>query len=154
MSIKGFKKFIIALLIITTVFAIPFSVEGSSKYSNGVTIAAGYSSSAARKARSVERTINRRYKNTKYIEGGESMWNTIEHRKGKRCYYVTYEVGYVTSKAKDGASYYFKAPQNYISYRRVPGVKKGSKVLTYFVWCRECNECDDMIARYDVILRK
>lgn len=136
------------------VIAIPFSVEGSSKYSKGVTIAAGYSKSAARKAKATERRINARYKRTTYIKGGDSMWGKVLHRKGKRSYYVTYEVGYVTSKAKDGASYYFKAPQNYISYRRVPGVKKGSKVLTYFVWCRECNECDDMIARYDVILRK
>lgn len=78
-------------------------------------------------------------------------WNKLLHRKGKKKYMVTKATGTVTNPktkmGKDSCGY----P---ISYKGISGIKKGSKITTYLIYCRSCNEPDHIIARYDVIVKK
>ena len=78
-------------------------------------------------------------------------WKKLLHRKGNKKYMVTKATGTVTNvknkMGKDSCGY----P---ISYRGISGIKKGSKITTYLVYCRSCNEPDHIIARYDVIVKK
>lgn len=90
----------------------------------------------------------------KMIKGGDSQWKTLDKRAEYDRIYITYEDGVVLNKNKDGKSYYFKKPYNYIGYRGVKGIRKGSVVRTYFIWCTDCNEPDDIIARWDVVIKK
>ena len=90
--------------------------------------------------------------NTLSKETRESQWNELEARTGKSYHYITYELGEVLNDHKDGKSHSFTEPYDYISYRSVEEAEPGDTVLTYFVWCNNCNECDDMIERYDVVL--
>lgn len=85
-------------------------------------------------------------------KGSENKtWKKILHRKGKKSYIVTKATGTVTNPktkmGKDSCGY----P---ISYKGVKNIKKGSKVTTYLIYCRSCNEPDDIIARYDVVTKK
>ena len=144
------KGIIVVMAIVTLAMAMPETVMAKENYSNAVTIAKKYGKK--KKAKRIEEKINRKYGKTKYIKGGENSWEKLDHRKGKSYYYVTYELGKVVDGKGNGKSLYFKAPYNYISYRGISGAKKGKYVLTYFVWCKTCNECDDMIARYDLVL--
>ena len=77
----------------------------------------------------------------------------LTKRKGK---YTLIEItkGKCLNKKGDGRilntteTYY-----NYISYRRVKGARKGSRITTYFVYDNS-NEVDTIIERVDVITRR
>ena len=70
-------------------------------------------------------------------------------------------VGKVTNDKLDGiilncntedGGYTNKDGGNYISYKRVDGVKKGDKVLTYYIYNPFTNEQDDVLTRLDFII--
>lgn len=42
---------------------------------------------------------------------------------------------------------------NYISYRRVKNIRPGSKIVTYYVYNWNNNYCDDILERYDVVVK-
>lgn len=104
------------------------------------------------KTQVVENQIRKRYKKVKFIknDGSERFWSIIESRKGKPFYYVEKVTGRVINNKKDGKD----VNGYYICYKGVKGAKRGDKVLSYFVYSRNNNYCDDIIARYDVIIRK
>ena len=104
------------------------------------------------KVAAVEKGIRHRYKRVKILNGDDSpeFWHKIENRKGKRFYYVEKTTGTVkNARTGDGV-----AGCGYVNYKRVKGIKSGSKVVSWFVYSRNNNACDDIIARYDVIIEK
>lgn len=113
--------------------------------------AASLTKAQQKKVTATEQKIKKKYKNVKFIvnDGSSRFWDQIESRKGKKCYYVEKVTGKVTNNKKDGT-----AAGYYISYKRVNGVNKGSKVISYFVYSRTNNYCDDIIARYDVVIKR
>lgn len=111
-------------------------------------------SPAVKQCETVEKRIKKAYKHVKIVKrtknNDDRFWSIIEHRKGKKYYVVERIAGTVTNSKKDGRD----ANGYYISYKRVKGVKAGSKVISYFVYSRSNNYCDDIIARYDVVIKK
>lgn len=151
------KKLIATVMAIAMVLGIAFvpihNADAASKvkYSTALEKYGAISSKAPVLIKKTERRIHKRYKNAKIILGNESSYKYLDNRKGKKTRYVTYELGVVTDDIGNGMTLeYDKA--YYISYKRIKGVRKGSLVLSYFVWCKHCNECDDMIRRYDIVL--
>lgn len=132
---KVFISTIMVLLVFTTLFS---SVSVKAATSN-------------RKAVKIEKSIKKKYKHIRIIrgDGSEKFWNKIEHRKGKSFYYVEKVTGTVINKKGDGA-----AEDGYINYRRVKGIRPGSKVVSWFVYSRTNNAWDDIIARYDLLVKK
>ena len=132
---KVFISTIMVLLVFTTLFS---SVSVKAATSN-------------RKAAKIEKSIKKKYQRIRIIKGDDSekFWNKIEHRKGKSFYYVEKVTGTVINKKGDGA-----AEDGYINYRRVKGIKPGSKVVSWFVYSRNNNAWDDIIARYDLLIKK
>ena len=111
-------------------------------------------SPSVKQCETVEKRIKKAYKHVKIVKhtknNDNSFWNVIEHRKGKKYYVVEKITGTVTNSKGDGRD----ASGYYISYKRVKGVRAGSKVTSYFVYSRSNNYCDDIIARYDVVTKK
>lgn len=104
------------------------------------------------RAAAVEKVIRHKYKRVKILNGDDSpeFWYKIETRKGKHFYYVEKVTGTVkNAKTGDGV-----AGCGYVNYKRIKGIKKGSRVMSWFVYSRNNNACDDIIARYDVIIKK
>ena len=99
-----------------------------------------------------ETKIKKRYKKVRLITRTKHNWKQtcreISHRKGKRYYLVEKFQGVALNKVdgRDPNGYY-------ISYKYVKGVRKGSKVITYLVYSKNNNEPDDIIARYDVVIK-
>jgi len=96
--------------------------------------------------------IKSKYKKIRLITRTKHNWKQtcreISHRKGKRYYLVEKFQGVALNKVdgRDPNGYY-------ISYKYVKGVRKGSKVITYLVYSKNNNEPDDIIARYDVVIK-
>ena len=91
----------------------------------------------------------------KFIKGNDTNYKKyLSKRDGKRVIYVTWEDGVVTNSKKDGKSYYFKKPYNYIGYKGVKNIKKGSIIRSYFIWCDCCNQPDDIVDRFDVMIKR
>lgn len=137
---RKIKIVVMMFIMIFSVGAIP--AEASAK------------SPAVKQCETVEKRIKKAYKHVKIINhtknNDDRFWHVIEHRKGKKYYVVERIAGTVTNSKKDGRD----ANGYYISYKRVNGVKAGSKVISYFVYSRSNNYCDDIIARYDVVIKK
>ena len=99
-----------------------------------------------------ETKIKKKYKKVKLITRTKKNWNKvckeISHRKGKGHYLVEKFQGTALNKVdgRDPNGYY-------VSYKYVKGVRKGSRVVTYLVYSKTNNECDDIIARYDVVVK-
>ena len=132
---KTVIKIMAALAIIATLFS-------------GIPVqAANYQKTAA-----VERKIKREYKHIRILDGDNSpeFWKKIESRKDKAFYYVEK----VTGSVKNAETGEGEATCGYVNYKRVKGVKTGSKVVSWFVYSRDNNAFDDIIARYDVIIKK
>ena len=67
----------------------------------------------------------------------------ITHRKGKKIVYIEKIVS-----ISSGKNYgYTKKGHYYIAYNKK--VKKGKRVVSYFVWNPNTNYCDDVIASVD-----
>lgn len=132
---KTVIKIMAALTIIVTLFS-------------GIPVqAANYQKTAA-----VERKIKREYKHIRILEGDNSpeFWKKIESRKDKAFYYVEK----VTGSVKNAETGEGEATCGYVNYRRVNGIKTGSKVVSWFVYSRDSNAFDDIIARYDIVIKK
>ena len=135
------KKAIIRMMVLVAVIMALFS---------GMPVQAA--TTGRQRAAAVEKVIRHRYKRVKILNGDDSseFWHKIETRKGKCFYYVEKVTGTVkNAKTGDGV-----AGCGYVNYKRVKGIKRGSKVVSWFVYSRNNNACDDIIARYDVIIRK
>lgn len=117
-----------------------------------VPIAAQAKTSAQTRVTQTEKKIKKRFKRIKIVtrtkHNFNKVWKQTAHRKGKGYYIVEKFQGTVLNK------YIGRDPNGYYtSYKYVKGVRKGSKVITYLVYCRSCNEPDDIIARYDVVVK-
>lgn len=97
-----------------------------------------------------EQKIKKKYKKVKIISTGKKCDKAIAHCKGKKYFIVERCTGIVINSRHDGKI----RNGSYISYRCVKGVKKGNTVVSYFVYSRSNNACDDIIKRYDVIVEK
>lgn len=135
------KKAVIRMMVLVAVIMALFS---------GMPVQAA--ATGRQRAVAVEKMIRHKYKRVKILNGDNSpeFWHRIETRKGKRFYYVEKVTGTVkNARTGDGV-----AGCGYVNYKRVKGIKKGSKVVSWFVYSRNNNTCDDIIARYDVIIKK
>lgn len=100
----------------------------------------------------METKIKKKYKKVKLITRTKKNWNKmckeISRRKGKGYYLIEKFQGTALNKVdgRDLNGYY-------VSYKYVKGVRKGSKIITYLVYNKTNNECDDIIARYDVVVK-
>lgn len=99
-----------------------------------------------------EKKIKKRFKRTKFYswnrKNDEAVWNLILHRKKKKYNIVCIVYGQVMDRKKNGMT-----ASGYISYKRVKKARKGDWITTYLIYSRGNNYCDDIIARYDVIMR-
>lgn len=135
------KKTIIRMMVLVAVIIALFS---------GMPVQAA--TTGRQRVTAVEKVIRYKYKCVKILNGDDSpeFWHKIENRKGERFYYVEKAIGTVKNvRTGDGV-----AGCGYVNYKRVRGIKSGSKVVSWFVYSRNNNACDDIIARYDVIIKK
>lgn len=133
------KKTVIRIMATLTIIVTLFS---------GIPVqAANYQKTAA-----VERKIRREYKHIRILEGDNSLefWKKIESRKDNAFYYVEK----VTGSVKNAETGEGEATCGYVNYKRVKGIKTGSKVVSWFVYSRDSNSFDDIIARYDIVIKK
>jgi len=137
---RTIKRMVFVAILAVILMFIPFSQAHAAS-----------TTKAQQKISATEQKIKKKYKNVKFIvnDGSDEFWQKIENRKGKKFYYVEKVSGTVINNKKDGTAGWY-----YISYKHVKGVKKGSKVISYFVYSRTNNYCDDIIARYDVVIKK
>lgn len=61
-------------------------------------------------------------------------------------------VGVVTNSKRDGKIFNTKSKNNYISYRRVKGAKKGDKIVSFFIYNPYTQYDDDIVCRLDEII--
>lgn len=117
-----------------------------------ISVAVPVTTSAQTRVTQTEKKIKKRFKRIKIVtrtkHNFNKVWKETAHRKGKGYYLVEKFQGTALNKhiGRDPNGYY-------TSYKYVKGVRKGSKVITYLVYCRSCNEPDDIIARYDVVIK-
>ena len=74
----------------------------------------------------------------------------LENRKGKATIYVENDLGVVLNKNGDGQD----RAGFYVCYRRVPGVRFGTLVRSYFIYDPNNNYIDGIEGRCDYIVRK
>ena len=126
------------VLIILMVSIVPVTVQAKTSAQTRVT--------------QTEKKIKKRFKRIKIVTRTKynfnKVWKETAHRKGKGYYLVEKFQGTALNK------YIGRDPNGYYtSYRYVKGVRKGSRIITYLVYCRHCNEPDDIVARYDVVVK-
>ena len=132
------KKIIMLVLIILMVSIVPVTIQAKTSAQTRIT--------------QTEKKIKKKFKKIKIVTRTKynfnKVWKQTAHRKGKGYYLVEKFQGTALNK------YIGRDPNGYYtSYRYVRGVRKGSKVITYLVYCRHCNEPDDIVARYDVVIK-
>lgn len=132
------KKIIVLVLVVLMTVAVPVTAQAKTSAQTRVT--------------QTERKIKKKFKRVKIItrtkHNFNKVWKETAHRKGKGYYIVEKFQGTALNK------YIGRDPNGYYtSYKYVKGVRKGSKVITYLVYCRSCNEPDDIVARYDVVVK-
>lgn len=86
----------------------------------------------------------------KFVSTRKLTAEMLEHRKGKAIIYVEIDNGTVLNRKKDGID----EMGYYVSYRRVRGIRRGSKVLSYFVYDPNNNYIDGIEGRCDYVIRK
>lgn len=132
---KNFKIWMVLLLIILILFSSATNVEAA--YKN------------LKKYRKAAEKIEKEY-GLNAIDSSKLTYKMITHRKHtvilERC------IGKVRNKNKDGKVLNSNEGY-YISYEGVK-CKKGDIVITYFLWNPENNICDDIVARWDYVIKK
>lgn len=106
-----------------------------------------------RQCAKVEKKIHKKYKRSKIytwnVQTDEEVWDLITHRKGLKYNVVLCVYGQCIDNKGNGID----NMGYYISYRGVKGAKKGKWIFTYLVYRRGNNHEDDIIARYDVVMK-
>lgn len=108
-------------------------------------------STAIQKYRKEAKKIEKKYK-IKAVDSSALTYNKITHRKNQvlieRC------IGKVKNKKKDGKLLNGNSDYGtYISYKNIK-CKKGDIIVSYFLWNPENNAEDDVIARWDFVIKK
>lgn len=134
---KNFRIWMVVLLVMSIIFSSITSVEAASK------------NKSLKKYRKVAERIEKKY-GLNAIDSSKLTYEMITHRKHtvilERC------IGKVKNKNKDGKVLNTNEGY-YISYNGVK-CKKGDIVITYFLWNPENNLDDDVIARWDYVIKK
>lgn len=134
---KNIKVWMVLLLVVSILFTSTMSVEAASKGMN------------LKKYRKAAEKIEKKY-GLNAIDSSKLTYEKITHRKHtvilERC------IGKVKNKNKDGKVLNTNEGY-YISYKGVK-CKKGDIVITYFLWNPENNIEDDIIARWDYVIKK
>lgn len=91
-------------------------------------------------------------KMVKIVETGEVTEEMLINRKDNYLL-IEISVGKVTTKNKDGKILNAPENANYINYQRVKGAKKGSKIITIFVY-DNTRYIDGIAVRLDKIIKK
>lgn len=132
------RKVNILLILLVMMITILSSVNVEAATSNGI-------NQYRRQARKIEK----RYK-LKAIDSSKLTHKMIINRKHtvilERC------IGKVKNKNKDGKVLNTNEG-NYISYKGVK-CKTGDIVVSYFLWNPENNSVDDVVARWDFVIKK
>ncbi len=105
-----------------------------------------------RTERQVKRVCKRKWhKKAKFVKStAKGLYYTKRQRKGKSYVLIEKVYGICLDNKGNGIG----NDGCYISYQRIKGVHKGSRVLTYLVWSPKNNTIDDIVYRYDVVLKK
>lgn len=107
--------------------------------------------------------LNKYRKTAKIIENKNGYSSNVIDASGLTCEKIAHRkhtiiiercIGKVSNKNKDG-KILNPSPNkgDYISYKRIK-CKKGDIVITYFLWNPENNISDDIIARWDYVIKK
>ena len=134
------KKIVMLTLVVLMIsVAVPITIQAKTSAQTRVT--------------QTEKKIKKRFKKIKIVTRTKHNFNKvckdISHRKGKEYYLIEKFQGSALNKI-DGRD----SNGHYVSYKYVKGVRKGSRVITYLVYSKTNNECDDIIARYDVVIKR
>lgn len=132
------KKIMMLVLMALMILTIPVTTQAKTSAQTRVT--------------QTEKKIKKKFKRVKIItrtkHNFNKIWKETSRRKGKGYYLVEKFQGTALNK------YIGRDPNGYYtSYKYVKGVRKGSRIITYLVYCRSCNEPDDIVARYDVVIK-
>ncbi len=132
------RKINIVLVLFVMAITILSSVNVEAATSNGI-------NQYRRQARKIEK----RYK-LKAIDSSKLTYKMITNRKNRvileRC------IGKVKNKNKDGKVLNTNEG-NYISYKGVK-CKKGDIIVSYLLWNPENDRNDDVVARWDFVIKK
>lgn len=101
-----------------------------------------------KQAQKIEQTYN-----LDVIDTSKLTYKVITHRKGTVI--IERAIGKVINNSKDGRvlNQGGNTEYDYISYRGVD-CKKGDIIVTYLLYNPENNYCDDIVARWDYVLKK
>lgn len=104
------------------------------------------------KCKQTEEVIYNRYGKGKvrFYKSKNLTRKILVRRKDKGLYIVEKLTG-IVDEPKTGAGH---AGKYYVSYKGVNGIRKGTKIRSYFVYNPKTSAVDDIIARYDVIIKK
>ena len=114
---------------------------------NKITVEAKTASSCKRAENLICRKYGKKWK-VRVYESENLSTRKLKTRKGKGVVIVEKIRGTVTDNLSNG-----NVNGCYISYKSVRGVRKGSQVVTYLVYNPRTNALDDIIRRYDVVIR-
>lgn len=135
---KNIKRLSIIILVLVVMFSSSINTEAATN--------------KLFKYRKMAKQIEQRY-GLNVIDSSKLTYKKLTHRKKtvivERC------IGKVRNKQKDGKV--LNPPKDaagyYISYKGVK-CKKGDIIVTYFLWNPENNIEDDIIARWDFVIKK
>ena len=83
------------------------------------------------------------------VDSTEITYDEIENRNGKLI--IERVIGMVDDE--NGNGHALEDENYYICYSRVPNASKGNIICTYFVYNPDTNEADDILERFDYIIR-
>lgn len=108
--------------------------------------------------RQVEKSIKKKYGKfgkVKFYKSENLKNKTLLHRKGTGKIIVEKCTGVVVNKKGDGKYKAANGKFYYICYAGwVKNVKKGMRITSYFVYNKDTNYTDDIIERYDVVVKR
>jgi hypothetical protein len=140
------KKIILMPLLI-----IALAIPSTRTYASTTTTTNTAKENTIKKCSKAEKKIRKKYRKVKIVSTGKKFDRLLTSRKNKKYYLVEKETGIVTNAKKgDGLT----SHGYYISYKRVKGIKKGSRIVSYFVYQKGNNHIDDIIDRYDVVIKR
>lgn len=124
----------------------------------GVMEASAMNKSAKQKCETVEDTICKRYSNHYNLKvkiyNAENLTNKKLRSRKNSGKVIVEKVTGIVANARTGAGNVEKVKNWYICYKHVKGIRNGSRVVSYFVYDPKTNRMDDIIDRYDVVVKK
>lgn len=137
------KKSTLFLIVLTFLCAFLLGM-----YANKITVQAKTVSTCRKAEKLIRKRYGKKWK-VRFYNSTNLSTRKLKTRKGKGVVIVEKIRGTVTDNRSNG-----NTNGCYISYKSVKGVRKGSQVVTYLVYNPRTNYIDDIIRRYDVVIKR